>query len=568
MPDYWVAARSLSVAMLGFAAYLFLLWARKRSRRKDLALAALFVVMGLYDYSVSRVYAAVLPADSIPWLRLVSAADELAAAAFLWYLAEYTGVVRRRSLVLLSALFVILAALALGAPGDLAWVASRPLEFTFKLPFLPEVAFRQVRSGPLGILSAVAGLGFIGYCIRVVRRYAKGGHPVEVRGFAAVIVGVFLAILNDTLVGMGAYRFIFLTEYAWAAALVFLTWRSSQDTLLGAEAMEDLARSEARLRAMVENVPFNMWICDSEGRLILQNAADIAAVGDHVGETYSDWKGPKGNPTAFAEQGRRALGGEIVDQNLTYEVAGRKRTYREIIAPAVTNGAIIGTVGIGIDISEAEKIEEELRTRLAEKEALLRELHHRVKNNLQVIVSLVNIRVHALGDEASKAAFLAIQRQVHAIARVHESLYLSGNLATIEFGAYLRILVGELVAMNDGGGIETAFELDEVQLGIGTAIPVALIVNELVTNSLKHAFVGRPSGRLAVCLRKLAGPEALLAVEDDGPGIPGDDGAGGKVPTLGMVLVSSLSAQLGGRLVVCGPRRNRVELVFPVEAGA
>jgi PAS domain S-box-containing protein len=562
MPEYWCAARGLSVAMFAFALYLLLLWARKRDRRRDLALALLFLVMGLYDLFVANVYAVSRPEDAIPWLRLLSAADNIAAPIFLWYLAEYTGLVRRRALAAWASLFCLIALAEIVAPGDIAWDSSRPVAFVVDLPFLPEIQFRQVAAGPLSLVSSLAGLAFLGHCIFLIRRYAGSGHRREAGGFAWIIVAVFLAIINDTLVGMGAYRFVFLTEYAWAGALVFLTYRSSDEILAGAEAIRRLDRSEARLRAMVEHAPFNIWMCDAEGRIIMQNAADVAAVGDHAGQLYSEWVPPEGGHSPLADMSRRALSGEVVDQNVTYEYGGRRRIYRDIIAPARSENAIIGSVGVGIDITEQVRVEQELLARLSEKEVLLREIHHRVKNNLQVVASLLSIQGGSLEDARAKEVFLAVQRQVRAISRVHESLYMSDNLATIDFGEYLRTLARELVGMRESGGIETLIEAESIFLDIDRAIPCALIANELITNSMKHAFRGRESGRLGVSLRRLEPGFAELAVEDDGEGIPAEATANAG-SSIGRILVATLADQLRGTIEIRGARRNRVELRFP-----
>ena len=562
MTGYWEVAQSLSVVMFSFAAFLTLFWLRKRDRRKDLALALLFAVMGLYDHSVSKVYSAGGPAESLPWLRLLSAADDAGAPIFLWYLSTYTGMVRAHVLKTVAAIFGVFALAELLAPGDLALIAASPLTFTVRLPLLPPLEYSVVKAGPLAMIAALAGIVFASYCLFTIHRYAVSGHRREAKGFYAMIVVVMAAIVNDTLVGSGVYRFLFLTEYAWACVLVFLAYRSSEEILMGAEAARMLDKSEAQLRAMVEHVPFNIWMCDTDGRLILQNAADIATVGDHVGETYEQWTKPGGEPSQFALFSRRALSGEVVDERVSYVVGDETRTYRDIIAPARSAGGLIGSVGIGIDVTDQVRAEGELKARLAEKEVLLRELHHRVKNNLQIIASLMNIRAETLTDEATKEAFFAIERQVHAIARVHASLHLSDNLATIDFGDYLDDLAHELRSLHNAANIEIAMEVEHLLMGIESAMPCSLIANELLVNCFKHSFRNRATGRLVVCLKRVDDDAALLAVEDDGPGIPRGATAPEK-SAVGLILVASLAAQIGGTLSVVEPARNRVEVRFP-----
>ncbi len=531
--------------MFAFAIYLFLIWARKRDRHRDLAMSLLFLVLGFNDIFQSFVYASASPAEAIPWLRLSSAAAGLAAPFFLWFLAEYTAMVPKRALALVAVFFTIYSAMELLAPGDIAWIASRPLHIVAKLPFLPEFSVQQVASGPLDTIQIPATMALILYCMVIIRRFSRSGRRREARGFAGVLAVVLAAVLNDNLVDAGAYRFIFLTEYAWALGLVFLTYQSSQEIIAGGEALQRLDQSEARLRAMVEHAPFNIWICDADGRLILQNSADIAAVGEHVGQRYEDWNGPEKSPSVFAEISRRALSGEVVDENLTYDVGGTSRVFRDIIAPALSGNAIIGSVGVGIDITEQVRSKAELEARLAEKEILLREIHHRVKNNLQVVASLVNIRGDSLKDRAAKEIFIAVQGQVDAIARVHESLYNSDNLATIDFGEYLGKLVSDLVSMRGREGIALSLDLESLSLDIDSAIPCALIAHELVMNSLKHAFCERESGRLAVSFRR-RGKDGRPSRRGRRLGHPRRRIVPTEGASIGMVLVSSLTAQLRG----------------------
>jgi PAS domain S-box-containing protein len=562
MTEYWFAARALSAVMFAFALYVFLIWARRPERKPFLAMAFLLADMGLYDLFISMVYASPSALESIPWLRLASAADSAAVPLFLWYLTAYTRLVRARELAICAAAFGLLAAALLFAPGDLAWIASAPFSFEVTLPAIGAIAFHQVKAGPLEAICLLAGLPFLAYFLSVIRKFAALGHKGEARGLALALATVFLALVNDSLVDAGIYRFLYLTEYAWALALVFLVYRSLQELMSKAEEAGALAASEARLRAMVEHMPFNIWMCDAAGRLIMQNASDVSTVGDHVGETYEQWAKGDSKAVAFAEFSRRALGGEVVDQAMSYKIAGLEKTYRDIIAPALSNGRVIGTVGIGIDITEMVTVERELKSRLTEKEVLLREIHHRVKNNLQVIASLLSLRADELSDPQSKEAFQNVQREVRAISHVHESLYLSDNVAAIDFSEYLRSLAHELLGIRAGPGIETAFELDSLFFEIETAIPCALIANELITNSLKHAMRGRKTGLVTISLRSTGERRAVMAVEDDGEGIPEGVFAGGG-SSIGMLLVSSLATQLRGRVAIGGPRRSRVEVIFP-----
>lgn len=165
----------------------------------------------------------------------------------------------------------------------------------------------------------------------------------------------------------------------------------------------------------------------------------------------------------------------------------------------------------------------ELVAAVAEREVLLREVHHRVKNNLQVISSLLSLQARTLRDPRITAAFADNQARIQAIALVHERLYGSKELVRVAVGEYARTLCGALFQAHDAArrGIAAEVDCEDIQLSVDTAIPLGLIVNELVTNSLKYAFPGRRSGTVAVKVRRVdEGVE--LRVSDDGIGLPAD----------------------------------------------
>lgn len=153
-----------------------------------------------------------------------------------------------------------------------------------------------------------------------------------------------------------------------------------------------------------------------------------------------------------------------------------------------------------------------MRASLIERDTLLKEIHHRVKNNLQVIVSLLNLQSDQVTDAAALAAFHDTQSRVRAIARIHETLYSSADLAQVEFGHYARVLAGDVAAFYNASHdrIRLDVHTEEMVLDIDQAIPLGLILNELMTNSLKHAFPEERSGTVEVSLsylRNSIGPD-------------------------------------------------------------
>jgi PAS domain S-box-containing protein len=193
------------------------------------------------------------------------------------------------------------------------------------------------------------------------------------------------------------------------------------------------------------------------------------------------------------------------------------------------------------------RAEEQVRRSLNEKNVLLSEVHHRVKNNLQMVSSLLSLQAHG-AKGAGQADVLAVaQNRIRSLALIHERLYASGDMTVLDMADYLGKLVGRLASTYDisASRVKIRTDIENVRMSIDTAIPCGLIVNELVTNSLKHAFPGGRTGRITAGLLKAGDGEYALSVEDDGVGFPdGLDPA--RTDTLGCRLITNLAEQLGG----------------------
>ncbi|MDF3020397.1 MAG: histidine kinase [Steroidobacteraceae bacterium] len=211
----------------------------------------------------------------------------------------------------------------------------------------------------------------------------------------------------------------------------------------------------------------------------------------------------------------------------------------------------------------------ELTATLREREVLLQEIHHRVKNNLQVISSLINMQLRQLEDSGSRDALEECQTRVQAIALIHEKLYQSKDYSRVPFSEYARGLAGNvfraLGVSKDLVNLELAFE--ELSLTVDKAIPCGLVLNELITNSLKHAFPDGRRGTVKVILRRDGAGHAMLCVSDDGVGIPpGVDPRNSA--SLGMSLVFMLVEQLGGSIDIQPSPGTELRMRFPIEAGS
>ena len=236
--------------------------------------------------------------------------------------------------------------------------------------------------------------------------------------------------------------------------------------------------------------------------------------------------------------------------------------------PKVEDGRIVGSVVVFRDITEEKSVDEQIRASLREKEALLREIHHRVKNNLQIVCSLLKLNSRNLRDPDALHVFEDTRNRVKAMALVHETLYRSGDLAGIDFSAYVSLLVDHLLSAYGLSRKEVVVRLDVEAslLPIDTAIPCALMLTELISNAAKHVFVQQPGGELRVTLRRMNAGSFVLQVEDSGiPGRPPapEPSAGG---SFGMELIHLLTEQLDGVIEIRRGPGFRVRMVFPLSS--
>lgn len=253
------------------------------------------------------------------------------------------------------------------------------------------------------------------------------------------------------------------------------------------------------------------------------------------------------------------------------EILGRRKDGTEFPAEASISkvnveGRNMYTV-ILRDVTDRVVVEEKIRTSLREKEALLKEIHHRVKNNLQVVSSLLGLQSRAATDDHTRKMFQESQNRIHSMALLHESLYQSSNLAKIDFPDYIRQLAAHL--FHSYGvppeRIHLRTDLDKLYLNLDAAVPCGLIVNELISNSLKYAFPDGRAGEIRIELHEYSDQMARLIVADNGIGLRGDiDWATAR--SLGLRLVRTLAEQLGATIEMKSHAGTQVELTFPAAA--
>lgn len=225
------------------------------------------------------------------------------------------------------------------------------------------------------------------------------------------------------------------------------------------------------------------------------------------------------------------------------------------------------------NVSTTKQTEAQLKKALAEKEVLLKEVHHRVKNNLQIINSLLSLQAAGIEEPAFKQLFQESQSRIKSMSLIHELLYTAGNLAEIDFGVYMAALVNNLRLgfQHNQDMVQIITDADKILLDLSTAIPCGLILNELITNALKYAFPDNRSGEIRVSFKQVGQHRRRLTVQDNGVGLPAYifspdwtrvDITHIEHQALGLKLVSSLVQQLKGTATVQSGRGTQVVIDF------
>jgi len=240
---------------------------------------------------------------------------------------------------------------------------------------------------------------------------------------------------------------------------------------------------------------------------------------------------------------------------------GDKKYLSAKTIPLYDQNLIILTVQ---DITERIIADKQIQHSLKEKEILLREIHHRVKNNLQTISSLLDLQAESIKDSAALEAFRSSQSRIRSMALIHERLYKSENLSRIKAQEYIKNLIDYLEATYDSqaGNVKLKTNVQNIQLNLDAAIPCGIIINELVSNSMKYAFPGEGAGTIEVSLLVSSADSISLSVKDDGIGIPADITVKNS-PSLGLQLVYLLAKQINGTLITERENGTKVELIFP-----
>jgi PAS domain S-box-containing protein len=333
---------------------------------------------------------------------------------------------------------------------------------------------------------------------------------------------------------------------------------------------QELRESQASLQALLDHTTAVIYLMDPESRFLLINrqfeqlfhVAKAEVVGQPVEAVFSEEIA-----AAFRANNRQVLAAGMAQE--FEELAPHDdglHTYLSIKVPLYdTTGLPYALCGISTDITERKRVEEALKAALTEKEVLLKEVYHRIKNNLQIISSLLDLQADTVADPQVRALFEDSQQRIQAVALIHESLYQAGHVGCIPAAEYIHRLSTQVFQAYTppGDRITLRVQADPIWIEAQNAIPCGLIVNELLSNSLKYAFPGDQGGEITIALQAVPQGHVLLTVCDTGVGFPANVDFR-HTDSLGLQLVCLLSEQLGGTIELDRASGTQWTLRFPM----
>jgi two-component sensor histidine kinase len=225
------------------------------------------------------------------------------------------------------------------------------------------------------------------------------------------------------------------------------------------------------------------------------------------------------------------------------------------------NGNVVAMHGTSQDITNIKRTQEELQASLREKEVLLKEVHHRVKNNLAMVSAFISLQKSRMQNESARAALETCESRIQAMAMVHKKLYQSENLSSISMQSLFTDLTEAMFTPEDRNRLKLDINAGDILLAMDVAIPCALIVNELMNNSLKHAFANSESGSISLAMRDEGRGIYRIVYEDSGSGLPTDIDIS-SCDSLGLQLVNIFAEQIKGSINLDQARRSRFEIEF------
>ncbi len=329
-----------------------------------------------------------------------------------------------------------------------------------------------------------------------------------------------------------------------------------------------LRKSEEKYKTLFDEDPYFNIVLSTDGTILDVNNTITKIMGiskdDMIGKNFAQLQSiTEENKQDYDSKIKRILKGEYVEPFESHftDMNGDISWVLIHLKAIMDYGNISYILAIGSDITKRRIAENEIKSSLVEKNTLLQEIHHRVKNNMQIISSLLNLQIKYVDDGKAVDVLRESQNRIKSMAMIHDKLYMSEDLKRINFVDYIKNLVSNLFySYNVEDTIKPVFKIDMISLNMETAVPCGLIISELVSNSLKYAFPDGMVGEIFISLRSKQDNYELI-ISDNGVGLPEEfDIKNSK--TLGLMLVNSLTDQIDGKISINGDNGTRCTIVF------
>jgi len=529
IPTLVIASICLTIALSDTLA-----WSRRNKKKSDIAFILICLGGASFCLFCSGEYNVDSPLQSVFWLKGEVIASTISGFALLWFVSEKTRLVKRGYLAACLAWVGIAIVSQVLDLGDLTWVLSRPLALRVYLPFGLDFAYLEVERGIVLVLIDFAGFFFLAYLAFIIAKFRRLGNRKGTLVLSLALGFILSAQAVDFLIGIGVFRFVFLLEYAWLGTILVVGLSRSNDFIEAELARQELRRtdrelkqSQATLSTIIDGATGLIWSVDVDSlglltfnRSFRDRFLELRGINVAAGMGPDELCATQEESGHWREIYRRAL------EEGAYSVEGgmleNSRTYILSVSPLRQDGKVFGLSVFGLDITERKKAQEQLERSLSEKEILLQEVYHRTKNNMSVIISILRLQAGDIGDERLKSAYAVSIDRILSMSSVHDKLYMSGDFSRIDLKSYIQDLANRLIAgySYPDGRPTLVMEMDRVNVTLDTAINCGLIVNELVTNSLKYAFPENRKGQIRIRLNRGEGESLALTVSDDGIGTP------------------------------------------------
>jgi two-component sensor histidine kinase len=532
----------------------FFTWFRRSKKNNDIAFALICLSGTFFCLFCSGEYNIDFPIQSIPWLKAQVISISFAGFALFWFCAEVTKLIKKKYIIAYLIWNTLVASSQVLNLGDLTWIANRPFILRVGLPFGLDFIYKEVARGILLVAVDFVGFVILLYLVWIVTAFRRLGNHRESFVLFLVLGVVIIAETNDFFVGIGIYSFIFLMEYAWLAAILIVGLRRSNeimDAMLTKQALyksaKELTESQTMLTAIIDSTSDMIWSVDSasfrlvafnqglRNYLLQKNGIDIS-IGMRPESLY-----PSEAEAVFWRNlyERAKSEGAYSIEHCSFADSSVFHLNINLLA---RDGTLFGLSIFAKDITERKRAEDQIKRSLLEKETLLQELYHRTKNNMNVIISMLKLQSREIGDERLKEAFNETENRILSMSLVHEKLYEAQDLSHINLKEYFEDLTKQIMSnYNPLDKLPSlSLNMEDVYVLIETAISCGLIINELISNTLKYAFPSGRDGEIKIELRQGSNKEITLIVSDNGIGFPAGFDAK-RDRHLGLRLIESLA---------------------------